>query len=327
MDVPGNTENEAPVKRVILYTCGIVLALAVVSGFQIWRAARTVDGRNAAQWLEFANAASQSVTFLAEGRTTANGNEMTFTLEQGGQGRYSMVVSGTGRRECSLGMNGDQVWYRTGKQLARAIPPGQPAAPLRVRERISGVESAAGRRAVHLQAESGMMLRELAIDRQTGVVLAMSTSFQGRQLNRMVVDRISFQPASAPPCPVLSGTRCVGRDAPDIRDALPGEIERLLKRPALIPRQLPNGYALRRTFLQWCEGCLKDMAVLRYTNGSQSLTLFEMPGAVTYAKQKGCPMAPDNADHVASRQLGDATVVAVGNVEPTVLADALNSLI
>lgn len=314
-------------KRAILSLCSITLMAAVFcGGFQLWRATRSVDGRNTAEWLKLADATSRSASYRAEGRTTANGHELTFTLEQGEGGRYSMLVNGTGGRECYLGKDGDQIWNRTGKQLTRAFPSGRPENPLRVTRRISGIGSTAGRKTVLLQVESGPVLRSLAIDRQTGIVLATSTSFQGKELNRMVIDRISFQAVSTPPCAGLYGARCLGRDGPEVSEALPGEIEQLLKRAALVPRQLPKGFALRRTFLQWCDACLQEMAALRFSDGQRSFTLFEIPSPVTFDIKKGCVLLRDGTDLVESRKLGETTIVAVGNLERTVLTDALTSL-
>lgn len=295
----------------------IVVLLLLVLGVGLWAfgVLRRVDGRSAAQWLALTQQAAHTVTYHAEGHTTANGTRATFTLDQGEGGRYTMHVTDANGRCCALGFDGKQHWYDAGQRQTAVDGQGQQPVPTRATSRILGAGRVAGRPVVRLVVYSKPLRKEIAVDRKTGVILAMTTRQQRRVQSDMRVDRITYQPVQVAGCATATTARAVS-DA-DARKAL--------GTPLLRPAWLPAGFVSTGVVLGPCNCCDRPMATLHYTNGVTSLTLFEMAdhGCVMAS---GCAMAPDAHTLVEERTSRGLTITAVTTLTHHDLTRVLDSL-
>ncbi|MHB0935665.1 MAG: hypothetical protein ACYDCO_07495 [Armatimonadota bacterium] len=296
-----------------------VLLLAAAAGVTwAWLSWRTVDGRNASAWLAFTHQASQRVSYRANGHTTWQGTPATFSLTQGEQGRYVMRVTDARGQLCTLGHDGRFTWYQANAHTVRTAKTEAAPMPSHVRSRIVGTSTVAGRPSVTLRVRSGNLSKALSIDRETGVVLRMVTTDHQREVSRMDVQHITYEPVTVTPCPSDADTA--------MKPVTHPEVSTILGRQAVEPHWLPDGMTARGTFREWCNCCQTEMAVLRYADGVRTLTLFEGAGHHQCAMAEGCHMAPSGSAYIETRRVGQVTVTAVGDVDRETLAKVVRSL-
>ncbi len=296
----------------------IVGAVALALTGWWWIELRTVDGRTGAQWLALAQQAARTVSYHAEGRTVADGHTARFILDQADGGRYAMRVEDHRGRRCDLGYDGARLWYGAGTRSEDAATAPASIAPVQAHSRITGAGTVAGRPAVWLAVQSGQLHKTLAVDRASGVILAMRTSFRRQVISDMTVERITFVPVDLP--------RRTTTTPPAVRAAGDAELTNLLGHALLRPRWLPRGFRPAGAFADTCDCCKKPMALLRYSDGVSTLSLFEMRGQMQCAMTEGCHMAPDKGDLVDTRQFDDFSITAVGNLDAHALDKVLESL-
>ncbi len=293
----------------------LVLVLAVAAGGAwAWLHGRTVDGRSAPQWLALAQRAGQTVAYRATGRTTYQGQSAAFTLTQGPRGRYIMQIEGAGCR-CEMGNDGQYAWYRTDTKTVRTASVPAPALPA-PNGRILGTGTVAGQPAVQLRVRSGQTVKDISLDRQTGVVLAMTTREDRRTVSRMTVEQIAYRDVAVAESPGGSAT---------LEPASAADLQQLLGTPVQAS-WLPRGMTERGRFTSWCDCCKGEIGVIRYSDGVRSLTLFQSAAPSMCAMGEGCRMAPSGSALIDSRRIGNLTVIAVGNVERATLQRVLAGL-
>lgn len=298
----------------------LLVAAIVIIGAACWFIAghARVDGRSAAGWLEFARRENRAVAYHAEGQTRTDGQQARFILDQGNDGRYSMRVTGPGQQQCTLGYDGRQLWYTTGSQTEKRADTDGPIPPVNAKARILGTGAVAGRPVVRLSVKSGNSRKTISIDRQTGVILAMTTMFRRQVVSEMTVEQVTFGPVR-----VMS---CSGQQASAIESATPAQLTQMLGGTLLHPGWLPAGFAPTGTFTSSCNCCAREVAVLRYSDGVRTLTLFEMRSRMMCAMGKGCQMAPTGNALVAARCIGELSVTTVGNLDAGTLQRVVDNL-
>lgn len=296
----------------------IGVAALIVGALWGWQTWRRVDGRTANQWLAFTHQATQNVSYEASGQTTWHGTPASFTLAQADQGRYLMRVTDAKGQACLLGDDGESTWYQAKGKTIRTASASPTPVPTHARCRILGTATIAGRPSVTLRVQSGDVRKDLSIDRETGVTLAMMTANRQREVSRMTIERIAYQPVAVARCPMHAKAtmQAMSRD----------ESAALLGTRPVEAGWLPTGMTLRGVFRQWCTCCQQETAVLRYSDGVRSVTLFEMPGGYMCGLESGCRMAPTSGELIDSRRMGNITVVAVGNVDRKTLTKVIEHL-
>lgn len=304
------------VRRVL----GIMLVLAALFALGVWVlwAPRRVDGHTAAQWLTMVEAASRSASYQAVGTSTTGGHSARFVLAQGRAGCYTLRTTDAAGQCCTLGYDGQCLWYANDQHAAQVVA-GQPAAtrPTRAASRILGTGRRAGRPVVLLSVQSGMTRKVMAVDRQTGVILAMTTEMARRSVSEMRVDAICYQPVTVPRCAVSS--------AEAMEVATPARARAVLGRDALRPCWLPAGMAVVGSYLAPCCCNPHGMIIVRYSDGVSTLTLFQTKGCQC-AMGTGCLQAPTEHALVESRTFGDIRVTAVGSLDAGTLQKVMASL-
>jgi|GEM_PF-1665745 len=302
--------------RLFLPLFFIVAAALAVAGWQ-WMQNRRVDGRNGSEWLGMVDKAAQTVSYHAEGKSTVDGKTASFTIDQGTGGRYCMrLVDGEGRG-CSLGYDGERAWYAA-EEKAETVNPGDRQAAIASHGRVTGVTTIAGRPAVLLSVSSGTLRKQIGVDRNRGVILSMRTFFRSKQVSEMRIEKIEYL-RTRPAEPAADS-------ASILRAATPPQLEKLLGRPILRPTILPKGFRFEGSYRDHCPCCGTEMAVLRYTDGLATLTLFEMNHGMMCAMEGGCHMAPGENALVESRTIGNLTIAAVGTLTAKELDRILDSL-
>ena len=294
--------------------------IVVISGAAWgWFTWRTVDSRQAHQWLTFANQASQHVTYEASGSTTWQGTTATFSLSQGRQGRYLMQLTDNSGQITMLGDDGHYTWHQTAAKTIRIAKTSATAEFSGARSWILGKGTVAGRRSVRLRVQSGQLRKELSIDRETGVTLAMVTLTGGREIGRMRLERIAYQPVTVPSCPQHAETEMPLVSRQQLTALLGGA-------QPVEPAWLPKGMTARGSFREWCDCCQQDMVVLRYSDGVRAVTLFEVLGDHQCMMSAGCHMAPEGSELISNRRVGSITVIAVGDLDNKTLTKVMQSL-
>ncbi|MHB9130055.1 MAG: MucB/RseB C-terminal domain-containing protein [Armatimonadota bacterium] len=304
-------------RRRIILIAAILIIVAPALWFVVGRT--RVDGRSAAGWLEFARQGNRTVAYHAEGQTRIDGRHARFILDQGSDGRYSMQILGPGQERCTLGYDGRQLWYTTGGNSGKRADSSEgPLPPINAGGRILGTGAIAGRPVVRLAVKSGDSHKTIAIDRQTGVILAMTTAFRKQVVSEMTVEQVAFRPVQ-----VMS---CGGQKAAAIENASSGQLTKMLGGKLLHPAWLPAGFTPTGTFTSSCNCCKREVAVLRYSDGMRTLSLFEMRSQMMCAMGQECQMAPTGNALVASRRVGNLSVTAVGNLDAPTLKRILDHL-
>jgi len=303
--------------RLTLLMLIIAVAFALAAAGWHWSENRRVDGLSGREWLAKTERAAQTVSYHAEGHTTAEGKQAKFTVDQGTGGRYCMTIVDAGGRDCSIGYDGKRTWYAAEDKQESAVP-GTKQPPAVLHGRVTGTSTVAGRPAVLLSVRSGSLKKLIAVDRKTGVVLSMRTLFGDKPVSEMALEKIEYRAVA----PVKQA-----RDAqPVLQAATTQQLSKLLGHAVLQPNKAPRGMKLEGTYRDRCPCCGADMAVLRYTDGLATLTLFEMRSDMMCAMDGGCHMAPGNNALVESRTIGDITVAAVGTLSAKELDRVLDSL-
>ncbi|MHB0935778.1 MAG: hypothetical protein ACYC6A_05260 [Armatimonadota bacterium] len=294
----------------------IAVAVALAAAGWHWSENRRVDGLSGREWLAKTEHAAQTVPYHAEGRTTVEGKQAKFTVDQDTGGRYCMRIVNADGRSCSMGYDGKRAWYSAKDKQESAVPSAKgPTAALH--GRVTGISTVAGRPAVLLSVHSRSVKKLLAVDRETGVVLSMRTMFGDKRVSEMVLEKIEYR--------AVEPTKQAPDAEPVLTAATLQQLSKLLGQPVLQPGSVPRGMTLEGTYRDLCPCCNTDMAVLRYTDGLATLTLFEMRGMIC-AMEGGCHMAPGANALVESRTIGDITVAAVGTVSAKELDRVLDSL-
>ena len=297
----------------------LTIAAGLAFGAWQWMERRTVDCRSGSEWLAFAERAAMETTYHANGHSVVDGKQAGFQLDQGAGGRYAMRVTDSAGRVCNYGSDGETAWYRT-RETAETAEAGCCRTAPPPRGRVTGTGMVAERPVVLLSVRSGPLMKILAVDRETGVILSMRTRFRNKIVSEMTVDNIDYRAVEP------------RREAADIpaklRHADMAELTRLLKnhRP-LEPRWLPKGFThVPATYRDMCPCCGTELAVLRYTDGLATITVFEMYGHMMCAMEAGCHMAPSEGALIETRKVGDFTVAVVGDVSARDLQRVVKSL-
>lgn len=297
----------------------ILLALLVGTGSWGYGLLRQVDGRSPAQWLAYAAQASQQVAYHAEGHSITNGKTTHFNLTQGTDGRYLMTTRDSQGRSCSLGYDGNQLWYSSGNKQEKLAVAQYAGAPMPKQARILGTATIAGRPVVQLAVSNGSQRKILAIDRKTGVVLAVTTRGQRHIESEMRIDRVEYRPVVVPACAMPCATLAKTVDRVTLAKKLGGRV--------LEPHWMPKGYALTEMLLEPCNECGQPMGVLRYSDGISALTLFEMSQHEKMCGMgEGCCQTREEHTLVASKTIGNYAVTAVGSVDVNTLRKVLDHL-
>jgi len=295
----------------------IVAAVALAAAGWQWTENRRVNGRSGSEWLAMTERAAQTVPYHAEGRTTVEGKQARFTVDQGTGGRYCMRIIDVKGHGCSLGYDGKRAWY-SAEDKTESAAPGIRRPAMALHGRVTGTSTIAGRPAVLLAVRSGSLKKLIAVDRKTGVILSMRTLFGDKRVSEMVLDKIEYRAvepgAQAPNAEII------------LQAATRQQLAKLLAHPILQPSRIPSGFKLEGTYKDRCPCCGTDMAVLRYTDDLATLTLFEMHSSMMCAMEGGCHMAPGENALVESRTFGDITIAAVGTLTAKELDHILDSL-
>ncbi len=299
---------------------GSVLAVAalIALGVCAYSATRRVDGRSAAQWLAFVEQAGHTVSYHAVGTTRAGGHTARFRLEQGRDGRYTLRTTGADGKCCTIGYDGHRLWYANDSHVAEAVADTQVSLlPAHAVSRILGTGLLAGHPVVRLSVQSGNTHKVIAVDRHTGVMLAMTTDCAHRRVSEMRVDGIAYQEVTVAPCTLSS--------AAAIYPITPAQARAVLGRDALRPAWLPAGMGVAKTYHAPCCCNPRGMVIVRYSDGVSTLALFQTSGC-NCAMGTGCMQAPSGAALEGTRTFGKVKVTAVGTLEAGAIHRVLESL-
>ena len=300
---------------------GLGITLLLLVGVSLWGYGyvRRVDGRSPAQWLAYADQASQQIAYHAEGQSITNGTCARFMLDQGTDGHYVLTTRDAQGRLCSLGYDGSHVWYSTGAKQEKITVSRAQDTPVPERARILGTATLAGRPVVRLSVTNGRLQKTMAIDRETGIVLAMATSVRRHLQSEMRVDRVEYRPVAVQPCTMECATRAKAVDRATLAAQLGGKI--------VEPHWLPDGFMLTDTLLEPCGECGQPMGVLRYSDGMSAITLFEMSRhAMMCDMGEGCRQTGSAHALVANTNVGAIAVTVVGTVDATTLQKIMDHL-
>jgi len=305
-------------RRMVAVSLGLLL---LVGGATLWMCThyQQVDGRTSTAWLAYAQQSARTVAYHAEGHTVSAGKSVHFTLDQDQKGRYLLHLDALGSHRCTLGDDGQKVWYQTGHTAQAAAIGSDAVPPVRVANYLVGLNTIAGAPAVAIAVHGGQTDKLIRLDRHTGVVLAMTTWFRHRVISDMTIDTIDYHPTTVAACPALPAA---------LHPIDTARMTALLGAPPLRPRFLPRSFVAAGAFEDTCPCCGSKMVVLRYSNGLNALTLFEMRGGHTgcCACGPGCHVATDKNALVETRSVRDYTVIAVGSLDARAMGRVLGSL-
>jgi len=287
------------------------LSAVLIAGWSVQSCRlREIDGKTAEDWLEYAQSSARTLAYHAEGISWTNGVERTFHLDQAHGGSYVLQVDGiSGADSATIGFDGTKTWFDDGKTTLQAdtnsaryqqIPPES--------AQLIGLGSEAGLSVVRLTLASGPTRKLLAIDRTTGVILAMITSFRGADVSRMRLSRIRYGEhhfQCRPPA-----------NAVQYRAANESEAAAVMGGHLITLDWLPPGYRADGIFIGWCDCCQTHMAMRRYSDGINTFTLFQTPCLTGCAESEGCFMAPSGSALVETKTVGNATATLVGTLTP-----------
>lgn len=300
---------------------GLGILMLLLAGVVLWGYGyvRHVDGRSPAQWVAYADQASQRVTYHAEGRSLTDGTRAHFVLDQGMDGRYAMTTRDAHGRRCSLGYDGKQVWYASGAKQEKVAVSRRQETPMPKRAQILGTATMAGSPVVRLAVSDGRVRKTLAIDRNTGVVLAQSMRVHRRLQSEMTIDRVEYRPVDVPSCAMDCQASGNAVDRATLAARLGGTI--------VEPRWLPKGFVLTEMLLAPCGECGQPMGVLHYSDGISAITLFEMSRhAMMCDMGTGCRQTGDGHAVIANATVGAHAVTVVGTVDAPTLRKVLAHL-
>lgn len=301
---------------------GAMLTAVLLAGVALWGYGylRRVDGRSPAQWLAYADFSSRTLSYHAEGHSWTAGLTSHFVLDQGRNGCYSMSTRDVRGQQCTLGFDGRQLWYTAGSKLGKiAVAPTPQSLNRQRRSRILGTAIMAGRPVVRLAVKSGAIRKTLAIDRATGIILAMTTQDDRQLQSTMVVDHIDYRDVAAHPCPCGCGMLAQHVDHAVLATQLGGTV--------YTPHWLPAGMSLTDMLAEPCPECGQPMGVLRYSDGITAITIFEMaPNGMMCAMGNGCTQTADAHAIVAHATVNGYAITAVGTLDAATLNKVLASM-
>lgn len=171
--------------------------------------------------------------------------------------------------------------------------------------------------------ESGSPSKKLWIDQKTGVVLkSQDICPMGRILSEMEFAEIHY-PAQITKTtfaePSLASAEWNKKE--EGRELTKEQAEKVIGRPISTPRYIPNGYVMDGIRLHPCGCCCKQDSVhLRYTNGLNSISVFETPNMASCHDQCmiHCPKSGDCEVKDACQAC--VASVSVGNLNIIVVA-------
>ena len=296
----------------------ILIAIPVLIALVAWQWThlQRLDRRTSADWLSFTQQAARTVTYHAEGWAVSNGKTARYTLDQASGGCYALALDGAAGR-CALGSDGRRIWYQT-PRAAEQLTGHEANHPLEVSSRIVGTGTIAGQPVVALAVHSGPTDKLIQIDRRTGVILGMTTWFRHQVVSDMGVQAIDYRPVAAQAVPAAASTI-----AQPVNLA---KLTHLLGAPPLEPRWLPRSYVAEGMYIDKCPCCGGTMAVLRYGNGLNTVTLFEMYNHIACMGGFGCCVADTKNALVETRRDGNYVVTAVGSMDARGLQRILDHL-
>ncbi len=298
----------------------IMLGIAALLALGMWASStgRAVDGRSASQWLALVEQASHTVSYHAMGTTSLGRQTAHFLLDQGREGCYTCRTIDAAGKRCTMGYDGCRMWYANDQHAAEAVSDKQTTTiPDHVVSRILGSGQLAGRPVVRLSLQSGTARKEITVDRQTGVILAMKTQLAHGQHSEMRVEKISYRDVAVQPCSVPADAA--------IYPVTPQQASEILGQQAPLPTWLPEGMTLAKMYHRYCCCNPRGMVVVRYSDGVTTLTLFETSGC-NCDMGSGCLQAPSADALVETRTIGKVKVTAIGELEAETLHKVLESL-
>lgn len=288
---------------------GITFLAVIAAGFITARFCsqfRRIDGQSAADWLTLASRKSRAVDYHAFGHSLVKNATVRFVLDQSADGRYQMQTTDDRGKCCELGFDGKRLWCTADGKSTSILTGNEPVVPISASSRIMGAGVVAGRQVVRIQTRSGATRKVVAIDRETGVMLALTTEYQGRVIGSMEIDGIDYRPVRTKGCRDTS--------AGTTRPASDHEIITVLGE-MIRPRWLPTAMKETGSFLGPCACCGKPMASLQFSDGVSSLTLFEMSAKDSCMRENGCWLAETEGDLLVSKSIGPISITAVGNLD------------
>ncbi len=294
----------------------LLAAVAAAGALASRPAPARVAGKSAPEWLRLAARAARTVSYRSEGESATRGVSGHFVLNQGTEGKYLLQVRDAHGRACTLGFDGQVAWYETKQKAAKTSGRDAPL-PSHAKATLLGETEVAGRPAVRLLVHAGDTHKDLALDARTGVILAMTTRFRGKEISRLRTATISYRPVTLRRCPLP--------DTATLPEATPADVHRLVGEKTLPPAWLPKGFIARRPVVHTCDCCGHQMIGLRYADGLRSLTLLETHRRNS-CLEHGCYLSAGEGQVTATRVVGDIAVIAVGDLDQGTLERVLGSL-
>jgi hypothetical protein len=277
-----------------------------------------VDNRTADEWLDFAREASQKVVYTASGVTVVNGTIAHYSLDQAAGGGYHLLITRSDGALAELDSDGTRTWC-AGRMIAQeaASPAAVPAAGLHAK--VVGTDMIANRQVVRLAIREGNLLRELALDREKGVLLASHTIANGHVVSRTIVEKVDY--TATPECPTAPGW------SDDLRPAGAQEILRVLGREGLFPSYIPYGFMHTGSYLRRCPQCeMDDTVAIRYANGIRALTLYESRSGDCCNAYASCLPSQTGTVILQTREVNGLRILAIGDLDARTLQRVLDSL-
>lgn len=200
----------------------------------------------------------------------------------------------------------------------------------------AGDRIVAGRpaRVLVVKSRSGEIRKRLCVDASTCVTLRSedyddrgtmrsSTEFKSIRYTDDLPDSLFACPKNA--APIVTRPSGKTMSLPDLSKALGFQVK--------VPQYVPRGYKLDGYRLYPCP-CRHGhkSAYIRYTNGLNSISVFETKGDSCCARMmvrgscESCSLDADNREHMATRSVGGKLLVTVGDVRPSELDKIVNSI-
>ncbi len=200
--------------------------------------------------------------------------------------------------------------------------------------------SVAGRKVniISLESKHNGPARKLWIDRKTGIILKSEEySTDGRLRSRTEFTKISYAPQHIEAVNKLPDTVEAKwtREELDIPSSL-AEVEKTVGIRTTLPAYMPGGYSLESASVYNCVcGCGNKAIHLRYTDGLNSISIYETPGSSQYGSNtckihcatKGrCVVADARQAQVATISIGKITVIVVADLSEAEITRIVDSI-
>jgi outer membrane lipoprotein-sorting protein len=189
-----------------------------------------------------------------------------------------------------------------------------------------GVGRVAGRQARILQisSHSGKLVKRLWIDEKTGVQLKCEDYDSMQHLrSRTVYDSVQY--LSSVPDSLFCKSSCGHQACVESEGAsmTVSGLSKALGFSVTQPHYIPKGYSLNSCRVYECmHGCCPKSAYLRYTNGLESISVFEtpnhncgMPGSCPESGANSCVLSPDVQGRTASFTRHNVAYVVIGDID------------